>query len=115
MARTAIAVSTLLRTAGLTATPATITTDGGSIDTSGKVADRLILYIYGTNAANITIPYGDEPPAFRSGASSVTFAVAISTHEMVAFEPARHMQSDGTIYVDTSATVSCEAYYLPNN
>lgn len=122
---TAITVTPLTRNAS-TAQPAVNTLDTGtaavtiSADVGGK-ADRAVLEVTNTAAANLTVAVlaGDNPPAQMAGLGSVSVTLAQNAVALLGpFEGMRFIQDNGKLDVTFTpasgtigATVRC--YLLP--
>lgn len=118
MARATLTIQDLLVSGG------TVNTIGGTIDATdgallraGGNTQKLFLHITaGTIAGTITIPAGDNPPAFRKGLGDLTVVLTANQTQFVAIESARHAKSNGDIWINSAGTlVVVKPYRLPND
>src|SRR4029077_13508120 len=114
MARTVVPVAKLARgviTLGGTlaapvATPAcAIDQASAHIITPKRVAKlMLVVYIAGAGPYTLTVRQGAYPPAEGSTLGDlVTAGLVTVTFTFIAVDPSRHIQKDGSIWVDTAA------------
>jgi len=107
-----------------------LTLGGGTVNTIGGTlvaADgalirtqntrKLFLHITaGTIAGTITVKAGDNPPAFRKDLGDVTIVLTANQQQFVAIESARHVRSDGDIYIESAGSlVVVKPYRLPDD
>lgn len=119
MARTAVDVTTLSKTAfttqgaGTTADP---TND--HVITVNFPLDELVLVFTQTDATAraATIVAGDNPPAFSAGQGDLTQSIAQNgVYYVAGLESGRFLQSDGTLHIDLAASFAgtIKAYRIP--
>jgi hypothetical protein len=93
-------------------------TNGATIAAAGETR-RLIVHVKNSagSSKNVTIKAGVYPPAFRQGIGDVVVAVANSGEQLIIVESARHVQSDGSIWLDyeSGMTGTAFAYQLPKD
>jgi hypothetical protein len=126
MARTNLPITTLsqagvLQPAGTTVDQANgmnVALASSAIPTASG-ADHLILQVSNTAAGpfNVIVRAGASvPPAFRAGLGDLTVSVTNATTKLIGpFDPARFVQSDGSLNVDFGAgfTGTINAYLDP--
>lgn len=116
MARTAVPYSTLLANSSL-ADPAGTSIASGA-GNGGQVAaarpELTILRAVFTTAGNVVIKAGANPPALAAGQGDLTVAVGTSGVAFLGpFESGRFLQSDGSLIVETTQTVTLTALRVP--
>jgi hypothetical protein len=114
---------------GWTAQPTGDTLDTGTVAVtlygtiSGK-SDRIIVHVYNSSTANLTVSAlaGDSPPAFRAGIGTAGTVVGTATADenkwFGPFESARFAQNDSTFgltFTPAAGTIAAtvRAYKLP--
>lgn len=104
MTRDAVAiVAPTLNAATAMGAGTTISATNDAVLSPGGSTQGLFLRITNTHGSDhtVTIPAGDNPPAFRASLGDLEITVpATSGDVLVPLESARFVQSDGTINVD---------------
>lgn len=118
MARTAVPYSTLLANSSI-ATPAGTSIASGA-GNGGQITkaspEKTMLRAVFTTAGNIVVKAGTYPPALASGQGDLTVAVGTSGDVLLGpFESGRFLQSDGSLIVETTQTVTLTAVKVPRN
>lgn len=118
MARTAVSYSALVPNSAL-ADPAGTSISSG-VGNGGQVAhakpELTVLRAVFTTAGNVTVKAGGNPPALAAGQGDLTVAVGLNGVEWLGpFESGRFLQSDGSLIVETTQTVTLTAFSVPRN
>jgi hypothetical protein len=117
MARVNIPIATLAVNGGTISTGGTLDPTNDAVIAAKGRTSKLLIHVNNTGAAGtVSIAAGDNPPALRAGLGATTIAVGGTAQVMILIESARHAQSDGTIELDItgSMTGSIMAYEFPN-
>lgn len=120
MARTAVTVTTLSRTAAV-ARPAGTTADPTNDHViSGVPLEELVVEITQTDASArvATIKAGVNPPAVGAGQGDITQSMAQNdVHLFGPFESGRFAQADGSLNIDLAASFAgtIRAYRVPRS
>lgn len=117
MARTAVALSSLVKNAGTAITEvslATCTTSGAAIAAHTK-DEKLAIYVENTAATSATITVKASDFGIALGQGDLAITAAQNTPQLIVLEGQRFLQSDGTINIDcsTAATGVIGAIQLP--
>jgi hypothetical protein len=118
MARATLSVQELVLGGGtVTASGGTIVQADGALIRAGGNTRKLFLHVTaGTIAGTLTIPAGDNPPAFREDLGDVTVVLTANQTQFVAVESARHAKSNGDIWINSAGElVVVKAYRLPDD
>lgn len=77
--------------------------------------DRLLLkFVDDGSTATITVVAGDRPPSQRANLGNLSISMAASDVKYVCVDPARFVQSDGTILVTTdNESERMSAFLIP--
>lgn len=118
MSRTAVAYSALLPNASLADPAGTAITSGAG--NGGQIAKALpeqtVLRAVFTTAGNVTVKAGVMPPALAAGLGDLTVAVGLNGVAWLGpFESGRFLQSDGSLIVESTQTVTLTAFSVPRN
>jgi hypothetical protein len=118
MARTAIPETELTLGSGAAGTIGTLDQANGMKYTPSRGLGRTVFRVKNTGSVGtITVQSGNNPPSFRADLGDVDIAISASSGDLLfAVESARHIQSDGDIYLDFTAGMagSVYAYSLPD-
>jgi hypothetical protein len=118
MARTAVSYSNLAANSSL-ADPAgtSIASGAGNGGQIAKAVPELtVLRAVFTTAGNVVVKAGAYPPALAAGQGDLTVAVGTSGVAFLGpFESGRFLQSDGSLIVETTQTVTLTALRVPRN
>lgn len=98
------------------ATDVTTAVDGFSISAAlAHSGDRLLLkFVDDGTGDTVTVLAGDRPPGQRAGLGNLAITMAASDVKYVVLEPARFLQSDGTILVTcTDEGMRMSAFLMP--
>lgn len=118
MARTAVPYSTLVPNNTLADPPGTSIASGAG--NGGQIAksfpEQTVLRAVFTTAGNVVVKAGTNPPALAAGIGDLTVAVGTSGVAWIGpFESGRFIQSDGSLIVETTQTVTLAAFRAPRN
>lgn len=118
MARTAVPYSNLVPNGSL-ADPAGTSIASGA-GNGGQIAashpEKTVLRAVFTTAGNVVVKAGAYPPALAAGLGDLTVAVGTSGVAWLGpFESGHFLQSDGSLIVETTQTVTLTAFRVPRN
>ncbi|MFC4006635.1 hypothetical protein ACFOY2_05345 [Nonomuraea purpurea] len=76
----------------------------------------LLRVVNGSSAGNVVVKAGATPPALAAGQGDLTVAVGANATLWVGpFESGRFLQSDGSLLVETTQTMTITAFRVPRN
>jgi hypothetical protein len=74
----------------------------------------LLRVVNGATPGNVLVKAGPNPPALAGGQGDLTVAVGASATQWVGpFESGRFIQSDGSMLVETTQTMTVTAFLIP--